>query len=235
MKYSVYQHWDPLKVCMVGKSYSPEFYSFIENSRVRTVMERIAEETEEDYQKLIKLLESFGVEIIRPEVSNDYTQYIGLDGKIMPPPMCPRDYSIMLGEDFFFCANNLAISIFENWEVWKGANWPDSMPTSGSELQNLPDWIKEEIVAFSNLPVNMWSNDILKWDSELVAPPWKNAVSNINKNIKNSYNVVPWELNNLNSAMTTRIGKDIYIGTDHYGQDLTKRLDILNQKYPTYR
>jgi hypothetical protein len=27
--FNVYQHWDPLKVCIVGKSYAPEFYSFI--------------------------------------------------------------------------------------------------------------------------------------------------------------------------------------------------------------
>ena len=71
--YTVYQHWDPLKVCMVGKSYPPEFYSFIANSRVRNVLEKIAYETEEDYQKLIKLLESFGVEVLRPDIpSNDY-------------------------------------------------------------------------------------------------------------------------------------------------------------------
>ena len=51
MKYSVNQHWDPLKVCAVGKSYAPEFYSWITNSKARTVMERIAEETEEEVEK----------------------------------------------------------------------------------------------------------------------------------------------------------------------------------------
>ena len=44
--YSVYQHWDPLRVCIVGKSYSPEFYHFIKNDRIRVVFERIARETE---------------------------------------------------------------------------------------------------------------------------------------------------------------------------------------------
>ena len=46
MTYSVYQHWDPLKVCIVGRSYNPEFYGFITNGRVRQVMEQIAQETE---------------------------------------------------------------------------------------------------------------------------------------------------------------------------------------------
>ena len=91
MKYSVYQHWDSLKVCIVGRSYSPEFYHFIKNDRVRAVMERIARETEEDYQKLINLLESFNVDVLRPTVSEDYTDCL-YNGKILPPPMTPRDY-----------------------------------------------------------------------------------------------------------------------------------------------
>ena len=56
MTYSVYQHWDPLKVMAVGKSYPPELYNYIKNEKVRKVFYQIAEETEEDYQKLISLL-----------------------------------------------------------------------------------------------------------------------------------------------------------------------------------
>ena len=50
--YSVYQPWDPLKVCVVGRSYSPEFYEFMENSRLRELFQRIARETEEDFQEM---------------------------------------------------------------------------------------------------------------------------------------------------------------------------------------
>lgn len=53
---SVYQHWDPLKVCIVGRSYPPEFYSWITVPHVRNLFEKIAIATEEDYQSLIKLL-----------------------------------------------------------------------------------------------------------------------------------------------------------------------------------
>jgi glycine amidinotransferase len=103
--YSVYQHWDPLEVCIVGKSYPPEFYSFIKNPKIRTVFEKIAEETEEDYQKLVRLLESFNVEVLRPNVGDDYKWYMMYDKDpvvIQPPPMTPRDYSIMLGDQFYF-------------------------------------------------------------------------------------------------------------------------------------
>ena len=99
--YSVNQHWDPLKSIIVGRSYSPEFYSFVKNPKARSVLERIAQETEEDYQKLITLLQSFNVEVVRPRLSHDYTLYLK-DGKIAPPPMCPRDYTIMLNDTFYF-------------------------------------------------------------------------------------------------------------------------------------
>ena len=54
--YSVYQHWDKLKTCVVGKSYPPEFYSFIQNPKLRTLFEKIAAETEEDFIKLEKAI-----------------------------------------------------------------------------------------------------------------------------------------------------------------------------------
>ena len=66
--YSVYQHWDPLKVCIVGRSYPPEFYSWITKPDVRSLFEKIAIETEEDYQNIIKKLEEFRVKVLRTEL-----------------------------------------------------------------------------------------------------------------------------------------------------------------------
>ena len=63
--YNVHQHWDPLKVCAVGRSHPPEFYDFVKNKKVRNVFYKIAEETEEDYRALINFLQSFGVEVVR--------------------------------------------------------------------------------------------------------------------------------------------------------------------------
>lgn len=100
--YNVYQHWDKLKVCIVGKSYSPEFYSYITNTRVRNVMERIAIETEEDYQKLINLLENFNVKVLRPEVYELNENIIKQKKVICKPPMQPRDICAMIGNKFYF-------------------------------------------------------------------------------------------------------------------------------------
>ena len=94
---SVHQHWDPLKTCIVGRSYAPEFYSYISNSRVRAVLERIAAETEEDYQLLIAKLQGFGVKVLRPSVYQHHDEALNSQGKIRQPPMTPRDWSIMIG------------------------------------------------------------------------------------------------------------------------------------------
>jgi hypothetical protein len=97
MTWAVYQHWDPLKVCVVGQSYPPEFYSWITVPHVRTLFEQIAIETEEDYQHIIKTLEQFGVKVLRPELPSTVFE----NGKFVPPPMTPRDYMAMIGNVFY--------------------------------------------------------------------------------------------------------------------------------------
>jgi hypothetical protein len=135
MTYSVYLHWDPLKVCAVGKSYPPEFYSFIENTRVRTVMERIAIETEEDYQKLISLLKSFGVEIVRNNLPIDLRGSEIVKHPI--PPMCPRDWAAMIGETFYMPKQN---SFIQQYNEIKGIDWPNIL--NENEIGTLPNWVK---------------------------------------------------------------------------------------------
>jgi hypothetical protein len=185
--YSVYQHWDPLSVCLVGRSYSPEFYSFIENVKVRTVMERIARETEEDYQKLITLLEQFNVKVFRPTLSDDYRVYM-YNGKIDPPPMCPRDWTIMLGDKFYFKSQFIQSTVEDRFNKdylhSKDIMWADAL---------------EHINAQGNKIIN---------DIKVINPPKD-----------------PSLLNWFNSATTTRIGKDLYFGTNAGWWNKDKILD----------
>jgi hypothetical protein len=207
--YSVYQHWDPLRTCLVGKSYSPEFYSFIDNPKVRTVMERIARETEEDYQKLISLLERFNVKVIRPHLSDDYTAYM-YNGKIMPPPMCPRDWTIMLGDKFYFKSQFIQSQHEDRFN---------------KNYFAVNDIMWDEALTHINQQGNQIINDI-----RVVNPP-------------KDPELLYW----FNSATTTRIGKDLYFGTNagwwNKGKVLdrfkTEALDKLKKKYqdqfPNYR
>lgn len=234
MTYSVYQHWDPLKVCIVGRSYNPEFYSFIKNSRVRSVMEQIAQETEEDYQKLISKLEEFDVEILRPNVSDDYKFYM-LGERIAPPPMTPRDYSIMLGKDFYWNATNPLFKIVEHWNIWRGTDWPEHAPANEKEIDQLPDFIKDEIKNIFNINLTPCGPELdLLNLSEINRYSWGEVIAKIQKNNKIYTHVSP-ALDNFSAAASTRIGRDIYLGTVSYNQDRTRDLEYCRQQYPQYR
>jgi hypothetical protein len=219
MTYSVHQHWDPLKVCAVGRSYPPEFYSFIANSRVRDVMERIAVETEEDYQKLIKVLESFNVEIVRPSVIKDFSSCYYNDRYLSPSMMIPRDYTVMVGDKFFMWSPKIA----QQWDSIKGDTWPELSPTSYEKFNELPQWVKEELINkfnithFSQLRVN----DIRPLDSI-------EAIVNAQGN---EIRYDPW----FNGATLTRVGKDLYFGTDHASEDISKIKARAQELFPEYR
>lgn len=240
--YNVYQHWDPLKVCIVGKSYPPEFYSFITNSRVRNVMERIARETEEDYLKLVALLERFGVEVLRPTISDDRSVYFDKkEGKYNIPPMTPRDYSIMLGNDFYFKSHVPFTEVDRIWPIFKGSDWPDVPPATLEEARALPQFIKDEIYQACDLHIDEvietvggtsgFSHTYL---SEADSATWKTVIDKISPHA-NVYNWAPWYLNRFNSAANIRVGKDIYVGTRYKNQDQEEAIANLGRAYPGYR
>jgi hypothetical protein len=220
---SVYQHWDPLKICAVGRSYEPEFYSFIENPKVRSVMERIAIETEEDYQKLIKLLESFNVQVVRTDISQNREDHFYDGWRYYPPPMCPRDYTLMLGNTFFMPGLNYSSRWINNHLVYTGLNldYEIDLILSRNEdnneeiLNNLRKKIskynpvvQKDILQKIKLMMRSINHDPLStfpnnkiWDSfksmrELVE-------SHGNKIVEDTY---------ANGANIIRIGKDIYHG-----------------------
>lgn len=213
MTYSVHQHWDPLKVCAVGRTYPPEFYSFIENSRVRDVMERIAVQTEEDLQKLIALLKRFGVEIIRTNLVDDPIFH---DGSIIPAPLWPRDWTAMIGESFHMQRKTNQV-----WDNIKGKDWPHEFPTTREEFNNLNQSIKLELENFNN---THWFNFV---------DPFYPPLKSIEDKVKTQGN--PIYHTGINSAMTIRVGKDLFFGTDSLTQNQSELLRLRRQQFPDYR
>ena len=61
MKVKGYATFDKLKTCIVGRTYSKEQFNEIKNQKVRDILFRILDETEEDYQNLCKVLNVAGV------------------------------------------------------------------------------------------------------------------------------------------------------------------------------
>lgn len=210
----MYQHWDPLKVCIVGKSYPPEFYSYIKSAKVRNVMERIAYETEEDYQTLIKLLEKFGVEVLRPKINPDYDTYLlyqpdKRSWRYMPPPMTPRDYSLMLGTNWFF-------------KLFRPVRGPGE-PNTAAEIEEYIQYIKYKKCISAPSVVSYEWNDIVQY----IVNSGSTHINLVPKNI----------CDKLNGAMISRIGKDIYMGCWPHDDEagVLDEIKCFANQFPEYR
>jgi N-dimethylarginine dimethylaminohydrolase len=211
--YSVYQHWDPLKVCVVGRSYPPEFYSWmVTMPHVRELFERIAIETEEDYQNIIKKLQEFGVEVLRPNLpTNTY-----IDGKFLPPPMTPRDHMIMIGETFY---KGYQLDFEKFYRDAKDQTWPEC--GSIEELETLPTHIRDE--CYELFYLEEYKKFYSSYDHI-----FDHIAQQGNVIKKNSISTAP-------GAFITRMGKDLYVGTETYDQDQTAYRAQINAEFTNTR
>jgi hypothetical protein len=224
--YSVYQHWDPLKVCLVGRTYPPEFYSWIEDSTTRQQFEKLATETEEDYQGLIRLLEGkFGVRVMRPEFPEDLNE-LYIDSKWVQPPTAPRDYFLMIGDKFWIPDvpnGSHAWSIF--YRQNKQDAWPDFVRPADF-YKEMPDHaasIQEKFAQFSVV-------DQKHLDAKLGF--YTHVFDNISKQ---GNELVYTDLDFINGCFVSRIGQDLYFATQTYHDDKQAILNQVNQLFPNTR
>jgi hypothetical protein len=241
MSYNVYQRWDPLKVCILGRSYSPEFFKFIKNTKVRSMLELIAEETEEDYQTLAKCLANFGVKVIRPELSDNWQEYISKQtGKILKPPTCPRDYTIAMDDGIYFLTSdrpsgiknaNDFTEIVASWHTIRGNNWPSDITLD--QLVTLPENIKQEILNITGVRITGNTGEYHLTDMNKKI--WGSTFNDILTNGTEIFTDVPWYLCNFNTATIFQIGRDIYVGNEYHNQDTTHLMEKIRQHYPNYR
>lgn len=224
--YSVYQHWDPLKFCIVGRTYPPEFYSWIENSQTRAIFEKLAEETEEDYQKLIKLLNNkFGVQTVRPQFPDDIND-LYIDGKWLQPPTAPRDYFIMIGDKFWIPE---VPNASHAWSVFyrqnKQSYWPDYVRPEDF-YKTWPQFADEMQSKFENFK----KFDQNQLDAKL------SLYTHIIEDIKSQGNeIVYTELDFINGCFVSRIGQDLMFATQTFHDDKKSLLDKVNQYFPNTR
>jgi hypothetical protein len=224
--YSVYQHWDPLKVCVVGRSYPPEFYSWITDSITRQRFEKLAEETEEDYQGLIRLLEDkFNVRVMRPEFPKDLNE-LYIDGKWVQPPTAPRDYFLMIGDKFWIpdvpnASHAWSVFYRQNKEHWQ----PDCVrPTDFQRA--LPSYWPEMSAKFAKF----CAIDQAHLDGKL------NFYNHVYNDIRSHGNeIVYTKLDFINGCFVSRIGNDLYFATQTYYDDKQVILDQVNKLFPDTR
>jgi len=220
--YSVYQHWDPLKVCMVGRTYSPEFYHWIKDSNTRSRFEKLAQETEEDYQNLIKLLSNqFGVKIHRPEFPDDM-ESLYINGKWVQPPTAPRDYFLMIGDRFWVpeipnASHAWSVFFRQNKQKW----WDDYIRPEDFYAA-LPEYADEIRTKFEEFK----KTDQSHLDAKL------GFYSHIFDDIRSQGNeIVYTNLDFINGCFVGRIGKDRYFATQTYHDDKKAILEKVNQLF----
>jgi hypothetical protein len=222
--FTVHQHWDPLKVCAVGRSYPPEFYSNIKNPKVRKVMERIAIETEEDYQKLIVKLKEFNITVVRTDISDDFENHINDATNIpYPPPMCPRDHTAMIGNTFYMPGKH-----YGNVEVEKILAEQHEYQFNDDLKYNIEENDFQKIIQAETQTIG--SNNKFPNNKKYY------AFSTIKKFLsENNVNIIYDEY--INTASMTRIGKDLYFSSiNDYIKRYPHRLILkLKRLFPNYR
>ena len=96
-----YATFDPLKHCWLGSGFKSEWFQDLpiyKNNKIMDPLKRIAEETEEDYQELDRILKQAGVKTYRSFLDIDK---VGSLKNIIKPPVNPRDYFAVIGEKLY--------------------------------------------------------------------------------------------------------------------------------------
>ena len=223
--YSVYQHWDQLKVCLVGKTYPPEFFHWIKNPLTRMRFEQMALETEEDFQRLILLLRKFGVEIMRPQFPDDMSSLF-IQDKWVQPPTAPRDYFLMIQDKFWVPR---VPNASHAWSVFyrqnKQPQWLD-FDTPNHFYNSMPEFaydIQDRFQAFCNV-------DQRHLDAKLGF--YQHVFDHIGQQ---GNKIVYTDLDFINGCFVSRIGRDLYFATQTYHDDKQEILAQVNQLFPGTR
>jgi len=192
MKYNIWNKWDPLKVCMLGNNYYPEFFNGIPD-KAGDPLKRICEETLEDLLGFKNTMEQFGVKVIQPNM-DPKERFIDNPKRYPRGPLQPRDCQLVLGNHCF--------SGFEDHPAIK---------QKLIEYGGFDD-VKFELPWIPNKP----NYETIKGDDW---PSWENYLAN--RTNKDYFQDFVWDellqfsgVDNLSSAFAFMLGKRLYIGTD---------------------
>ena len=95
MKPQAYTEFQPLEEVLIGRCFDSKIVDNFEAiPKVKSLLKRLFDETEEDFQHLVKVCETYGAKVIRPDY--DYNQIKNFSYPFLNQP---RDYSIVLNND----------------------------------------------------------------------------------------------------------------------------------------
>jgi hypothetical protein len=107
--YNIHNKWNKLKTVMLGDNYRSGFFQDIKNTRIRSALHRIADETQEDLENYETVLKEFGCKVLRPELDHNDSimNYINQDGTVIGSsgvprsPLQPRDSQFVVGNKMY--------------------------------------------------------------------------------------------------------------------------------------
>jgi N-dimethylarginine dimethylaminohydrolase len=210
------------------------------------LFEKIAIETEQDFQNLIALLEKFKIQIVRPNVPTVQLDRLLTQNRRIPGPisMIPRDQMIMVGSKFFvFPYDRISLKsqgktimpptnwTKKNYNLLKGTDWPQEF----TPFEQLPAWIQEEcktLLQFNFVPGDDREEIIAKSrEFEWWAPVTELVKSAGNHIVENQYHDI---LNQIPTNGVTRIGKDLFFGISK-SADIDNITKLTEHFFPDYR
>jgi hypothetical protein len=110
-------------------------------------------------------------------------------------------------------------------DVFSGVDWPKEYPSTKEEILALPEWVRLEL--------SDWFNQIPSGRDQVM---WKDLFEKVSHQGNKIISLDATEhLRGINAATYTRVGRDIYVGTDEYGQDKSNQINWLNTNRTDYR
>jgi len=140
-----------------------------------------------------------------------------INNSYIPPPMTPRDYMVMIGETFYY---NYGFDFIKFYNNIKDPSWPVCL--SFNDTKSLPQVIQNEILNQHGLDLKVIGNNNVYHDILMHIDDHSNT-------IKKFHPTDP------NGAMVSRIGKDLFFGTQSYSQDTTKLQKLVDQEFVNTR
>jgi len=212
--YNVWCKWHPLKVVLLGECYSSSFFKDIKNTRIRSALQRIADDTQEDLEGFQKVLKDYGATVLRPRLNphisimdniNARGQINGGQG-VPRAPLQPRDTQLVIG-DKLYMTNTDHGSIMQ--ELYRYESHIDSyvnlvigIANSSEDIKrrtrSIPRWLWHEIAGQG------WGNY-----EDYVKPDYFNTVdAQIAADILRHHNTLR---PSIDAASMTLVGRDLYI------------------------
>ena len=95
-----YTSWQPLEEVIVGRVYTPEYFSHIADANTRNQLGQILEESNEDLDNLERVIKEYGAVVRRPDLPeiNKWRLMLERFNEVPVPPLTPRDWQITLGD-----------------------------------------------------------------------------------------------------------------------------------------